>query len=327
MKAILVSEIGIEQPFLIADVDLPEPRKGQVRLKMSAAALNYSDIQIAGGFYPGHVSSKLPYVAGREGAGTVDALGEGVTSVKVGDRVMALGIQGAFAEYALCFPQSVIPLPDDWSFEAGAGFQLAHLTAIAALETCAQLKAGETILIHAAAGSVGQAAITLAKHLGARVVATASSAEKLTLAQSRGADECINYVIDDFVPLVKQLTGERGVDVILDTVGGDVLQGSLESVRPYGRIVIAGNASNSPVSFTHYDLLSKYRCALVTLELGTMIIQRPDMMSSVRRRLDELTSEGVFSVEAPQGFPLEEGPMLLQKMANRELIGSTVLVL
>ncbi|MEM7019059.1 MAG: NADPH:quinone oxidoreductase family protein [Pseudomonadota bacterium] len=315
MKAIVVSERGGPEVFKVREVDVPEPAARQARIKMQAASLNYSDIQIAGDFYPGHIDKRLPYIAGREGAGIVDAVGEEVTDIRPGDRVMALGLRGAFAEYALAIPNILVPISDQMSFTQAAGLQLPHLTAVAAMEVCGQLKAGDCLLVHAAASSVGQAVVRLAKHIGATVVATASNQDKLDAVAALGADHCINYVTDDFEEKVRDIV-KQGVDVALDTVGGEVLEKTLRVMRPYGRLVIAGNASNTPVTFSHYELLSTYRCALVTLELGTMIIQRPDLMTEVRRRFKMLLDEGVFVMAEPNVYPLESGPQALQAMAG-----------
>ncbi len=326
MNALVVGERGGPEVFELREVEIPETRPNQVRIRVRAAALNYSDLQIAGGFYPGHVSTKLPYVAGREAAGTVEAVGEGVQGVSEGDAVMSLGVRGAFAEQAICPAGVLLPIPESMSFEQAAGFQLAHLSAVAAVETSGRLQAGETILIHAAAGGVGQVMVKLAKHLGATVFATASTAEKLAVAAALGADRCINYVEKDFRPAVLEATETRGVDVAVDTVGGDVLRRTLDVMRPYGRLVIAGNASNSPVTFSHYDLLSEYRCSLIGLELGTMILQRPDLMAGVRSRFRQLVDQGVFQAQDPSVFALEDGQSALRLMAERKTIGRVVLV-
>ena len=239
---------------------------------------------------------------------------------------MVLGALGTFSEYALCLPGSAQRIPEGVSPTAAAGLLLQHYTAIAALEICGQLQSGERVLIHAAAGKIGQVMVRLAKHLGAEVFATASTAEKLEVAERLGADHPINYTETDFAQAVHRMTEKTGVDLIIDTVGGDVLRKSLEAIRPYGRVVIAGNASNEPVAFTHYDLLSRYRCALVTLELGTMIVKRPDLMKRVRSRFGELFERGVFEAREPSQFPLEDGPQVLERLAARQQMGAAVLV-
>lgn len=328
MKAIQVTRRGGPEVFQLADIPVPEPKPGQIRLRMAAAALNYSDIQIAGAFYPGLTDpGKLPYIAGREGAGTVDALGEGVTNVEIGDRVMALGIDGAFGEYALCPAQVAQKIPDSVSFTAASGFLLSHLAAVAAVEVCADLKPGQTFLVHAAASSVGQNAVKLAKSIGANVIATASNEDKLNTAKACGADHVINYVESDFRPAVLDITGGQGVDVALDTVGGEVLQRTMEVIRPFGKLIIAGNASNSPVMFSHYELLQKYRFSLVTMELGTMMVKRRDLMQRVFGRMLELMEQGLFPFEEPTCFALEEAQQALSQMANRKITGAASLVM
>jgi NADPH:quinone reductase len=326
MRAIQVSQRGGPEVFEVADASVPDVGPKQVRLRMVASALNYSDIQIAGAFYPGMTDDgKLPYIAGREGAGIVDAVGENVTNVAVGDRVMAVGIVGAFAEYAICPAQVVRSVPDDVTLTAASGFLLSHLAAVAALEIVAELQTGQTLLVHAGASSVGQNVIRFAKRIGATVIATASNEEKLHAAQMCGADHLIDYVAGDFAPQVMELTDGVGVDVAFDTVGGEVLKKTLGCMRPFGRLVVAGNASNAAVTVTHYELLQKYRCSLMTLELGTMMVKRRDLIAQVYSRMAALIDEGVFSFEEPICFPLEEAPNTLQMMAERKLVGSACL--
>lgn len=326
MKALVATSYGGWEVFRIEEVSIPAPGKGQLRLKVLAAAVNYSDLQIAGNFYPGHSAVKPPYVAGREACGVVDAVGPGVEGIREGDRVIALGVLGAFAEYALCHASAASPAPDGVDHTSAAGMLLQDLAAVTAVEACAAVKAGERFLVHAAAGKIGQRIVTLAKHLGAEVFATASRDAKIKVIRALGADHCINYAADDFSEIIRNSTDGRGVDTAFDPVGGKTLRKTLATMRPYGRLVIAGNASNSAATFTHDELLSTYRCSLITMELGTMILQRPDLMSPVHARAEELRATGVFKPTRPEIIALRDGARAMERLAGRETVGGLVLV-
>ena len=244
MKAVRFHRFGGPEVLAYeADVPVPKPDKGQVLIKVAGAGANFADTLRRIGEYPG---DPPPATLGLEASGIIEEVGPDVTSVKAGDAVIARWAAGAQAEYVTALASVVFPCPPGIDLAQAGGMPIIFLTAYHVLKTRAAMQSGETVLVHAGASGVGTAAIQLAKHWGATVIATASTEEKLELARSLGADNIINYTSQDFGKEVKAITDGRGADVILDCVGGDVLVKSLRTLAPYGRLVLYGNASRSP---------------------------------------------------------------------------------
>ncbi len=239
MKALVLRAEG-EFPGCEDIPDPGPPGKGELRVKVAAAGLNYADTMVRRGFYID--KPKWPHVPGLEYAGTIDAVGPETAGWRAGQRVMGLSPK-SLAEFILVEARGALPVPERFSFEEAAGFPLAFLTAYPILALCARAQRGEAVLIHAAGGGVGTAAVQLSKHLGLRVIACASSDEKLDRVRALGADFTINYSRDDFVRPVREHTGGRGADVALESVGGDFIARTIQAMAPFGRVVVFGMAS------------------------------------------------------------------------------------
>ncbi|HXZ85241.1 MAG TPA: NADPH:quinone oxidoreductase family protein [Myxococcota bacterium] len=241
MRAIVVDRWQEPKDLAARDVPDPVPRAGEVVLEVEAAGCNFFDILLVQGKY--QMKPSFPFVPGAEVAGTVRELGSDVRGFAVGDRVFAGLSLGAFAERVAVPATALQRMPDAMSFAEGAAFPVVYPTSYAALVYRASLRAGETLLVHAAAGGVGIAAVQIGKALGARVIATAGSAEKLEVARRAGADTVIDYSRGDWVEAVKQATQGRGADVIYDPVGGEIFDGSLRCIAWSGRLLVIGFAS------------------------------------------------------------------------------------
>ena len=240
MRALVCREYGPPERLVIEDLPDPAPGPGEVLVGIRAAGINFPDLLAIAGTY--QVKIPPPFVPGNEAAGIVAAVGDGVKRVKPGDRVIATPTGGAFAEKCVVSEKLCLPLPDALSFEQGAGFTVTYATTYHAFRQCTQLKAGESVLVLGAAGGVGSSAVEVAKALGARVIAAASSEDKLRFARESGADETINYSEVSLRDAVKELTGGNGVDVVYDPVGGELAQMALRSLAWHGRYLVIGFA-------------------------------------------------------------------------------------
>lgn len=241
MKALVCKEYGSTDNLVIEDVTLPAVKKGEVLIDVKAGGLNFPDALTVQGKY--QVKPELPFTPGVECAGIVKEIGEGVTTVKVGDRVIATAQIGAFAQQCITSQYTVMPMASNMTFEQAAGFCITYATSYYAYKQRAQLKAGETVLVLGAAGGVGITAIQIAKAMGAKVIAACSTEEKLDFACEAGADMRINYSTEDLKTRIKELTDGKGADVIYDPVGGDYTEQAYRSIAWYGRYLVIGFAS------------------------------------------------------------------------------------
>jgi len=241
MKALVCNEFGSAESLVIEDRETPAPGKGELLIDIKAAGLNFPDVLTVQGKY--QITPDLPFVPGVESAGIVAAVGEGVTRFKVGDRVISTIAIGAFATACIAPEGVVIPMASNMTFEQAAGFCITYATSYYAFKQRAQLKAGETVLVLGAAGGVGITAIQIAKHMGAKVIAAASTEEKLDFACAAGADMRINYSTENLKDKIKELTGGKGADVIYDPVGGDYSEQAYRSIAWYGRYLVIGFAA------------------------------------------------------------------------------------
>ncbi|HTD19526.1 MAG TPA: NADPH:quinone oxidoreductase family protein, partial [Ktedonobacteraceae bacterium] len=260
MKAVRINETGGPEVMHIEEIETPAPKNGEVLIKVAAAGINYADLAQRQGAYL--TRTHTPTTLGFEFAGTIEALGPGVTSPAVGTRVVAFG-DGGYAEYALAQATTTIPIPNMLDFTHAAAFPVQGITAYQLLRESAHIQAGESVLVHAAAGGVGTLAIQLAKLLGAgTVIGTASNAQKLELIRRLGADAAINYTEENWPEQVKQATGGKGPDIILEMVGGSIAEQSLQCLAPFGRMVIYGAASNQIAQFTGIQLMYKNQAVI-----------------------------------------------------------------
>jgi NADPH2:quinone reductase len=302
--------------------EMPKPpaAPGRVVVRVSAAGLNYADTMMRRGFYL--QTPQFPFVPGFEFSGVVDETGPDVTGLRPGDRVMGTG-EGAFAEFAQASPVLLMPVPEGFSDEEAAGFPVVYLTAMGMLRLSARAARGETILIHAAAGGVGTAAIQLSKHLGLRVIATASTDEKLALARSLGADVTINYSTGDFVEPVLAATGGRGADIVFESIGGDFLARDIQAVAPFGRIVVfgmaSGQAANPEVGSLFHNSVSVSAFWMFTLAL------HPELIPGVAQELLDIVRQARIRPVIRGVYPLERAAEAIRAMEARRTTGKIIL--
>ena len=323
MKAIEVTAYGDSDELAVVDRERPEPAPGKVRIAVEAAGINFADVMQRRGRYPG--GPETPFCPGFEVAGTIDALGEDV-SLSEGDRVIAmLQRGGGYAEYVTADARGLLPMPDGLSFEEAAGFPVQFLTAHCCLFGWGGLEGGERVLIQAAAGGVGTAAVQLASNAGGEVFGTASSQDKLDLAADLGCDHPIQYTDEDFRTVVDDETDGEGVDLVLESVGGEVFDRSLDALTHFGRLVTYGVASGEPASATNQRLLFENK-RVIGFHLGQAQKHDP---SRILEAVPELTNglrDGDLSVLVGDSFPLEDAAAAHQYIEDRKSTGKVVLI-
>ncbi len=321
-KAIRFSRTGGPEVLELVDVDVGAPGPGEATVRHEAIGVNFIDIYFRTGLYP----QPLPSGLGQEGAGTVEAVGEGVTHVKVGDRVAyAARPNGAYAQ-ARNVPASIlVVLPDNIGFETAAAAMLQGMTVQYLLHRTAHLKPGDTVLWHAAAGGVGLIACQWAKVLGVNLIGTVSSEEKAALAIEHGAAHVINYKRENFAGKVRELTNGEGVSVVYDSIGKDTFTGSLDCLKPLGLMVSFGNASGPVPAFAPSELQSR----------GSLFLTRPTLVHYVARREDlEATARSLFGVIASgevkvainQRYRLQDAGQAHTDLESRKTTGSSILL-
>jgi len=325
MKALICPELGSVENLTVSEISPPSIERGQVRIGVSAAGINFPDILMAEGKY--QVKPELPFVPGLECAGHVLEVTEGVSHVKVGDRVLAFARRGgAFAAECVVPGEIVTPIPNDMNFINAAAFPVAYGTAHFALTHRGQLQAGETLLVLGATGGVGIAAIEIGKLLGARVIAAAGTSEKLKVATSVGADEVINYREENLRDRVKEITGGKGADVVFDPVGGDAFAQAVRCIAWEGRILVIGFASGDIPKVANNMILVK-NFSVVGVVFGEHSWRYP---AETRERLKELlpfVSSGQLNPRVQKAYPVEEAKTALTKIQDRSVIGKLVLTL
>lgn len=321
-RAIVIHRTGGPDALTLEqDWPLASPGPGQVALRQTAVGLNFIDTYQRSGLYP----VETPFVAGSEGAGVITALGEGVTGLQVGQRVVYQGQLGAYADERLALAEKMVPIPDGVDDQTAAAVLLKGLTAYYLLFKTWPVAKGETILWHAAAGGTGLIATQWAKALGATVIGTAGSAEKLALAKAHGCDHVINYTTEDFAARVREITGGRGVDVVYDGVGKDTFGKSLDCLRPRGLMVSFGNASGV-VSIPDITELSRKGSLYVTRPTGGhYFVTRADLLEGADALFAAIKS-GAIKVEIGRTFPLDHAAEAHRALEARETTGSVVLI-
>jgi NADPH:quinone reductase len=309
---------------LITDAPVPVPGPGEVLIRVTAAGVNFVDISQAHGIFAG--GPQPPYLAGIEGAGEVTAVGEGVTDLQPGTHVIGVGIGGgAFAEYMALPAAAVVSVPAGWAEEQALGLVVSWPTALAALRPLGCITAGQTVVIHAAAGGTGQAAVKMAKHYGAMVIATASAGKHETV-RALGADHVIDSRGGDFVAEVMRLTGGAGADLVLESAGGATLGASLAAARRVtGRVVVYGLAGGE-ASITNWELVYKHQVHVIGLNIGILIQAAPQIFGEVMGELFALLAAGVLGPGQPTTYALAEGPKALKELEARATVGKLALL-
>jgi len=322
MRAVVVDRWM--EPSELAVSELPDPKvgSGQLGIEVRAAGCNFFDILLVQGRY--QVKPPFPFVPGGEVAGVVREVGPGARGFSVGDRVLAAVPIGGYAERAAIPAALAHAMPEAMSFEEGAAFPIVYPTSYAGLVNRAALRPGETLLVHAAAGGVGLAAVQIGKALGARVIATAGGADKLRVAEQAGADAAIDYTAEDFVLRVKELTDGRGADVIYDSVGGDVFERSLKCIAWNGRLLVIGFASGQIPSVAANRILLK-NISVVGLHWGAYARYEPARVPEAFAALFALYAEKKIQPVIFERFPLERVTEALAALGGRKSYGKVVL--
>jgi NADPH2:quinone reductase len=321
MRAVVVDRWMEPSELTVREVPEPQLAPGTLRVEIRAAGCNFFDILMVQGRY--QVKPPFPFVPGAEIAGVVREVGEGVRGFAVGDRVLSSPGMGGFAEQAVVPARGSYVLPEKMSFEAGASLPIIYPTSYAGLVDRAALQAGENLLVHAAAGGVGLAAVQIGKALGARVIGTAGGAEKCEIAKRAGADEMIDYSSEDFVPRVMELTGGRGADVIYDSVGGDTTDQSLKCIAWNGRLLIIGFASGKIPAIQANRILLK-NIAVTGLHWGAHAQKDPKRIPEVMDALFALYQKGAIEPVIYGRYPLDQVPAALAALGGRKSYGKVI---
>lgn len=305
------------------DVPTPQPGRGEVLVAVRAASLNFPDLLIVQGKY--QAKPALPFVPGSEYAGVVEAVGAGVTTLHAGDAVAVIGSSGGFATHAIAAAGSVIKLPAGFALEDGAAFAFTYGTAHHALVDRAQLRAGETVLVLGAAGGVGSAAIQVAKAMGAKVIAAASSDDKGAFCRGLGADATINYATQDLRETLKQLTAGKGPDVVYDPVGGDLAEPVLRSIAWRGRYLVIGFAQGG-IPALPWNLPLLKGASIVGVFWGSFVRQEPAASARALAELAQWYAQGRIKPAIDRRLPMRELPAAFERMASRQVQGKLLLV-
>ena len=322
MKAVLCKQYGPPDSLVIEDLPSPKPGAGEVVVSVKAAGVNFPDVLIIQNKY--QFKPPLPFSPGSEFAGVVKELGAGVTGFKQGDKVIAFTTFGAFAEEVKTEAARLLPLPEGMNFESGAAFLLTYATSDHALRDRGALRAGETLLVLGAAGGVGLAAIEIGKALGARVIACASSAEKLEVCREHGADATINYATEDLRERIKVLTEGRGADVVYDPVGGPYSELAFRSIAWRGRLLVVGFAAGD-IPKLPLNLALLKGASVVGVFWGDFARREPKAFADSVRQLGSWYRQGKLRPHVSQAFPLEKAADALALLAARQAVGKVVL--
>ncbi len=324
MKAWQVHQHGEPEEMVLADVAPPVPAQGEVLIRNHAAGLNFFDILQIQGKYQSKPT--FPFTVGAEVAGTIESLGPGVKNWKVGQKVMAFSDGGGFAEQTVAPAAKTFAIPGEMDFREAAAFPVVYQTSYFALHHRARLATGEWLLVHAGASGVGMAAIQLGKAHGARVIATAGSVEKLEFCRRQGADHAIHYRDKMWVERVKEITEDRGADVIYDPVGGDVFDLSTKCIASDGRLLVIGFASGRIPSIQANRILLK-NMSVVGVFWGRHVGEHPGYLSQAHAALTELYQAGKIQPAVAAAYPLADAPRGLRDLADRKITGKAVLVM
>src|ERR1700722_1437 len=321
MKAIQVKQTGGPEAMELAELPVPEPKANEAVVKLAAAGVNFIDVYHREGRY----KVPLPFVPGQEGAGTVTAVGAGVKTLKPGDRVAWAGLLGSYAEYAALAADRLVLVPAGVTDQQAAAAMLQGMTAHYLAHDTYPLKRGETALIHAAAGGVGQILVQMAHNIGARVIATVSTDEKAKLAQAAGADEIVLYMQADFEAETKRLTGGKGVDVVYDSVGKTTFEKGLNILRPRGMMALYGGSSGPVPPFDLIVLSQKGSLFLTRPTLGHYIATREELMMRASAVFAMMAS-GKLKLRIEHTYPLAEAQRAHRELEGRKTTGKLLLI-
>jgi len=321
MNVIQVSQVGGPEVLKLVDLPVPEPKPNEGLVQIKAAGVNFIDVYFREGRYP----ATLPFVPGQEGAGIVTAVGSEVSNVKIGDRVVYTGVQGAYAEYAAAPADRLVKVPDELDFDQAAAAMLQGMTAHYLTHSTYSIKQGETALVHAAAGGVGALLVQMAKNLGAGVIGTAGSEEKVHLARNAGADNVIIYTKQDFETETRRLTDGKGVHVVYDGVGKTTFDKDLNVLRPRGYLVLFGGSSGAVPPFDLIKLSQK----------GSLFLTRPSLHHYIvtREELDQRATDvlrmivrGDLKLRIHKTYPLAEAETAHRDLQGRKTTGKLLLI-
>lgn len=322
MKAVLCKAFGPAETLVVEEVSSPVIKKNEVLLDVHAAGINFPDTLIIEGKY--QFKPPFPFSPGGEAAGVISAVGEKVTHLKAGDRVMALTGWGSCAEQVAVPAYNILPMPEGMDFITAAAFSMTYGTAMHALKQRGALQAGETLLVLGASGGVGLAAVEIGKAMGARVIAAASSAEKLEVARQTGADELINYQSEDVRERLKTLTKGQGVDVIIDPVGGDLFETVFRSIAWNGRMLVIGFASGTiPALPVNLALLKG--ASVIGVFWGSFAQRQAQDNVQNFQQLFAWYAEGKLKPLVSQTFPLADTAQAINTLSSRKAVGKLVI--
>ncbi|MCO5994810.1 zinc-binding dehydrogenase [Actinoallomurus rhizosphaericola] len=313
---------GPQDMRLITDAPVPSPGRGEVLIRVTAAGVNFADLSKAHGTFAG--GPRPPYLAGFEAAGEVVAVGEAVTGPRPGARVVGVGT-GAFAEYMVLPAPAAVPVPAGWTEQQALGLVVNWPTALAALRPLGGITAGQVVLIHAAAGATGQAAVRMAKHYGATVIATASPGKHETVL-ALGADHVLDSRGGDLAAAVMELTGGSGADVVLESAGGATFAAGLAAAkRVTGRVIVYGVAGGE-APITNWELVYEHQVHLIGLNIGMLIQAAPQIFGELMGELSALIAAGVLAPSTPTVYELADGPKALTELEARATVGKLALL-
>jgi NADPH:quinone reductase len=321
MRAIWVEELGEPDVLQLRELPVPQPGAGEVRLKVEAVGINFADVLASAGQYL--TRTRLPYTPGMEFAGTIDALGEGVSGLQVGQRVASLGGRGGLAEFAISPSAALIPVPGSFTPAQAAAFPVSYFTAYFGLKTLGRGVPGEWVLVQAAAGALGTASIQLAKQMGMNVVAMASTEEKLQLARGLGADVTLLQDDPERVKKVRGAAGGQGVPLVLEVVGGPRFQESLDMAANLGRVIVIGNASREQANMRPVELMK--RNLSVTGLWVTSLLQDPELAKEAAQGLAELLATGKVLPQVGQTYALADSAQAFRDIMDRKTVGKVII--
>lgn len=327
MKAIVVKQTGPPEVMKLQEIDKPKPATDQVLIRVEAISVNFADIKARQGQYHG-VATNAAFTPGLDCAGVVVEVGDQVSRFQTGQRVMSFPAGGSYAEFVVASESLTYPIPDELSSEAAAASLTVGITAYNVIYKMARLEKGETILIHAAAGGIGSTAIQLARLFGAsQIIGTVGSDEKKDKAKSFGADEVINYRTDDFVEKVNELTGDKGVDVILDTVAGENFEKSLKCLAPFGRIVSFGHANDGSVpGIAKTDQLHSSCRSVIGYSTGTYRKNRPEFLREGAEKITDYLLQKQLEIIISKSFTLADAAEAHAHIESRKSVGKVLLI-
>lgn len=322
MRALVCKEYGPPESLVIEELEEPVPGKGQIVVDVEAAGINFPDVLMIAGKY--QVKTPPPFVPGNEAAGVVSAVGDGVKRINVGNRVIVMTRGSAFAEKVVADEITTMPLPDELDFEQGAGFAVTYGTSYHALKQSANVQPDDTVLVLGAAGGVGITAVELAKALGARVIAAASSDDKLDFAKAAGADELINYTETSLKERARELTDGNGVDVVYDPVGGELAEQAFRACAWHARYLVIGFASGDIPSFALNIALLK-EASIIGVWWGTWAAKNPALQVQNMRDVAGLLAAGKIQPRVTESYALDDFVDAFSAITGRRARGKVIL--